>query len=211
MQIGSLLSFAIFLLAGWPSQSCSGADEDLNVLFDASRLVLQDKKGRFGELPFDPSNVREPCFVLTWIPTFEPPVRFVLQPSEKKWVVEIKQLSGRGGHDWGELASVRTVMLTNEQMADVLFIKKDEFWKPFNRFEMALMFTASDGEEWCVEQYTSAGTRTHWVRNIEDLAIGKDNPKVRSFADYLRCFQGLKGLLNKNGVRQQPKKGSGGK
>jgi hypothetical protein len=186
----------ITLLAGLFFQLCPGTEKDLGIFFEASRLVLQDNKARFGALPIIPSTVREPCFVLTWIPTFAPPVRFVLYSSGKKWEVEFTQLNGRGGHDWGAVASVRTATLTKESAASVLFVRNDEFWKPFNRFEMALMFGASDGEEWCIEQYSAAGTRSHWVRNIKDLAIERDNPKVRSCLEYARCFQVLKALLS---------------
>jgi hypothetical protein len=130
------------------------------------------------------------------MPCFASPECFVFEERGEQFLLVHKTLSGKGGYDWGKLATSngsKVVLKNAKKVLDI--VQRKEFWDNLSDMELFAMADVYDGDQWWIEYWD--GKQYRWIilrspRVLKDREFEKD---IRSPSAYLNLESEFRALL----------------
>ena len=158
------------------------------------------------EAPGDTIDVR-----FIWVPTFNRPFAIRATGNSDKAVLRIVRMKGKGGYDWGEIETARTIELSKEQWKALMdLVAVDGAREPSQKANKELRenfveaMSALDGSTWFLEvrdqkSYTVEGVPNPIIGDpeLEKRLNENSNLNLKPFLDVCMKLFELSGLDEK--------------
>jgi len=146
-----------------------------------------------------------------WVPTFNMPFAIRATGNSDKAVLKVVRMKGKGGYDWGEIESERSIDLSKEQWKSLLaLVSVDGAREPSQKTNKELREnfveakSGFDGSTWFLEVRDPKGYSVEGVPNpiigdseLEKKLKEKSNLNLKPFLDICLKLHALSGLDEK--------------